>query len=91
MNLLAAITTDLGMNGKYPICSVWVILFAPLVAAAAIMLFTAVERTERGVVDRGDSPQFCAVVAVVRGLGLLRHSSSTARHPMAGRWRLGED
>ena len=40
MNLLAAITTDLGMNGKYPICSVWVILFAPLVAAAAIMLFT---------------------------------------------------
>ena len=40
MNLLAATTTDLGMNGTHSLCAVWVILFAPLVAAGAIMLFT---------------------------------------------------
>ena len=32
--------TDWGMNGRWPICSVWVILFAPLVATALIALFT---------------------------------------------------
>ena len=32
--------TDWGMNGRWPICSVWVILFSPLVAAAIITLFT---------------------------------------------------
>jgi NADH-quinone oxidoreductase subunit L len=32
--------TDWGMNGHWPICSVWVILFSPLVAAAVITLFT---------------------------------------------------
>jgi NADH-quinone oxidoreductase subunit L len=40
MNLLASITTDYGFTGEYPLCSVWVTLFAPLVAAAVIMLFT---------------------------------------------------
>jgi NADH-quinone oxidoreductase subunit L len=32
--------TDWGMNGRWPICSVWIILFSPLVAAAVITLFT---------------------------------------------------
>jgi NADH-quinone oxidoreductase subunit L len=40
MNLLAAMTTDLGAWGERPICSVWLTLFAPLVAAALITLFT---------------------------------------------------
>ena len=40
MNLLAAITTELGAWGERPICSVWLTLFAPLVAAGLITLFT---------------------------------------------------
>jgi len=40
MNLLAAITTQLGAWGERPICSVWVTLFAPLAAAGLITLFT---------------------------------------------------
>jgi NADH-quinone oxidoreductase subunit L len=40
MNLLATMTTDLGAWGERPICSVWLTLFAPLVAAALITLFT---------------------------------------------------
>jgi NADH-quinone oxidoreductase subunit L len=40
MNLLATITTELGAWGERPICSVWLTLFAPLVAALVITLFT---------------------------------------------------
>jgi NADH-quinone oxidoreductase subunit L len=40
MNLLATMTTDLGALGERPICAVWLTLFAPLVAAALITLFT---------------------------------------------------
>jgi NADH-quinone oxidoreductase subunit L len=40
MNLLAAMTGQLGGWGERPICSVWLTLFAPLVAAGLIMLFT---------------------------------------------------
>ncbi len=32
--------TDWSFNGRHPICSVWLILFAPLVAAGLITLFT---------------------------------------------------
>src|SRR5437870_10197205 len=40
MNFFAAMTGELGTLGEGPICSVWLILFAPLVASAVIMLFT---------------------------------------------------
>jgi NADH-quinone oxidoreductase subunit L len=40
MNLLPMMTTELGAWGERPICSVWLTLFAPLVAAILITLFT---------------------------------------------------
>jgi NADH-quinone oxidoreductase subunit L len=40
MNLLATFTAHYGMTGEYPICAVWAILLAPLVAATLITLFT---------------------------------------------------
>src|SRR6266481_2548550 len=40
MNLLASMSTDYGFSGDYPVCSVWATLFAPLVAAIVITLFT---------------------------------------------------
>jgi NADH-quinone oxidoreductase subunit L len=40
MNLLATMTTELGRLGEGTICSVWVTLFAPLVAAFLITLLT---------------------------------------------------
>lgn len=40
MNLLGISTTHLGMSGEFPICSVWVTLFAPLVAVGVITLLT---------------------------------------------------
>ena len=30
---------DWGMNGRWPICSVWILLFTPLGAATLIALF----------------------------------------------------
>ena len=36
--------TDWGMNGRWPVCSVWLILFAPLVAAALITLVTGKQK-----------------------------------------------
>jgi len=40
MNWQDVNAVDWGMNGTFPVCSVWVILFAPLVAAALITLVT---------------------------------------------------
>ncbi len=40
MNCLNVNTVDWGMNGTVPVCSVWIILFAPLVAAGLITVFT---------------------------------------------------
>jgi NADH-quinone oxidoreductase subunit L len=40
MNSVHINGVDWGMNGSFPICSVWIILFAPLVAAVLITLVT---------------------------------------------------
>jgi len=40
MNMLAIMITGFGLTSDRPVCVVWVILFAPLVAAALITLFT---------------------------------------------------
>jgi len=40
MNHLASLITDYGFTGDSPVCSVWIILFAPLVAAGLITVLT---------------------------------------------------
>src|SRR5437867_11647385 len=40
MNALASMVTGFAMANDRPMCAVWVTLFAPLVAAALITLFT---------------------------------------------------
>jgi NADH-quinone oxidoreductase subunit L len=40
MNLLAIATSNYGLNGDSPVCLVWATLFAPLIAAVLITIFT---------------------------------------------------